>query len=475
MNNNVGQRDFVKAALTEIASHLSRKTPDVHAAISAATGLQDPAEVEKQRQLLADQFAGIAAAAGVETAEPYTHYVSRFDGVGVFQSVLAKLFEDIPDLQGYGDKNPSWLATVVEQSIHALKGFFAEVYTDVHGRHKPLLQSVLEAWKELRFDRAPYPTGMPKPIAFADEGVAIALLADWGGDNPAARKVAAVVRTARPDYAVHLGDIYYGGVKEECETFLRLWPLQTDAVNPGAGIPAGSSFALNGNHEMYSGGESYFNVVLPALGQPQPFFCLQNAHWRVIGLDTAYAQGRLKPSGPDDAIAPQWSWLVGLLKLNDGGANILLTHHQPVSAHAAEYGQSQGLRDDVAALLASEGIPENAIFGWFFGHEHRAAIYDDKTTPYNARLIGSGCIPHLVQTERACDPNCTPFRDVNGRGEYGTKSAISMCAVLRFTGAHLLIVYTDEDNIDWGSETWNAQEGRLNGTPFAVNESTFLN
>jgi hypothetical protein len=39
------------------------------------------------------------------------------------------------------------------------------------------------------------------------------------------------------------------------------------------------------------------------------------------------------------------------------------------------------------------------IFGWFFGHEHCAVIYDDKVTGYKARLIGNGAIPHDVQSE----------------------------------------------------------------------------
>jgi hypothetical protein len=61
---------------------------------------------------------------------------------------------------------------------------------------------------------------------------------------------------------------------------------------------------------MYSGGEAYFNVVLKAFGQPQPFFCLENEHWRLIGLDTAYAAGRLKPESDDGPITPQWNWLI---------------------------------------------------------------------------------------------------------------------------------------------------------------------
>jgi hypothetical protein len=474
MQKLVSNQRFVAGTLGDLVNSLSAQTDEVQNAISIATATTDSAVVEQQRQELLAQFTTLAGSARGEDAPGYAEYVSRFDGVGLFQSVLAKLFQDFPDLQGYGDKNFSWVLTPIEEVAHAFKGFFSAAFKDVHGEHKPLLQAVIEAWKSVNVDCSPYPEGLAQSITFPDADVTISLLADWGGDNPAARNVAEVVRRAQPQIAIHLGDIYYGGVKEECESFLRLWPLQADPAAPGAKFLPGSSYALNGNHEMYSGGESYFKVVLTAFGQPQPFFCLQNQYWRLIGLDTAYAQGRLRMTGPySDGISRQWKWLVGLLKLNDGRANILLTHHQPVSAHSKEYGQSQGLRDDVTALFETEGVPKDAIFGWFFGHEHRAAIYDDKATLYNARLIGSGCIPHLKQDETACDPGCTPFVDVNARGEYGTLSAISMCTQLTFIREYLTIVYVDEDNTSWGYEQWNSKEGRLGGTPFTPNKSTF--
>ena len=218
---------------------------------------------------------------------------------------------------------------------------------------------------------------------------------------------------------------------------------------------------------MYSGGESYFNVVLPAFGQAQPFFCLENKYWRLIGLDTAYAQGRLKPSDLGDPLNAQWEWLINLLKSSPNKANILLTHHQPVSAHRSEFEASQPLRDDVAELLAMDGIAADAIFGWFFGHEHRCTIYSDQDTPYHARLIGSGCIPHVVQRETTSDPGCTPAKWFNRRAAMpGTNSAVSMYAELRFMRDALSIVYVDEDGTAWGSEVWESQPGRFQGSGF---------
>jgi len=215
----------------------------------------------------------------------------------------------------------------------------------------------------------------------------------------------------------------------ECDLFLDMWPMPVDMDNPKSNIEPKGSFALNGNHEMLSGGENYFNTVLAAFGQKKPFFCVENAHWRIIGLDTAYNGGRLKPDSPLDGISAQWNWLVDLLR-TEKKPTIFLTHHQPVSAHQAEFNDSKPLRKDIEELLSMEGIGSDAIFGWFFGHEHRCALYLDSETKFNARLIGNGCIPHEVQKEKQSDPGmytrcrfqqkgssakcehgCTPFRD----------------------------------------------------------------
>lgn len=472
MNDAAGHHKFVKASAAQLVDHLKQATPEVKAAVTAATGAQTDAEIEQHRmQLLAD-FTKVRDKAYEEVPEPYVHYVSRIDVVGLYQSVLSKVFGDIPGLQGYGDRNPAWVVTLLEQGAFKLKSFFHEIH-ELRGSKKPLIQAIIEAWKDIKISEAPYPPGVPTSLPL-DETCTIALMADWGGDNPAAKNVAEIVRRAQPKIAIHLGDIYYGGVREECEAFLRNWPLQSDLEHSGNRIPTGSSFALNGNHEMYSGGKSFFNVVLPAFGQSQPFFCFEGEFWRIIGLDTAYLNGRLKPSGPEDPMAAQWNWLIGLLKNGPKRANIFLTHHQPVSAHTQEFHDSATLRADVEELLDTQGVGQDAIFGWFFGHEHRCTIYKNEAAPYNARLIGSGCIPHEIQHETTCDPGCTSFDWVSGRGEDGTQNAISQYAELRFTRHYLTIVYTDERGTSLGWEQWDSQKGRLNGVPFIPDKTRYL-
>jgi len=471
MNDAAGHYDFVKASAAQLVEEFNQPTPEVKAAITAATGAQAETEIEQHRtQLLAD-FTEVRDKSSEEVPQPYVHYASRVDVVGLYQSVLSNVFSGIPGFQGYGNQNPIWVTTLLEQGAYKLKSFFYEIH-DLRGAKKSLLQAIVEAWKDIKFAKAPYPPGVPATLPL-DETCTIALLADWGGDNPAAKNVASIVHQAQPKVAIHLGDIYYGGVKDECMAFLRNWPMQADPVHSGNGVPPGSSLALNGNHEMYSGGESFFSVVLPAFRQAQPFFCLEGEFWRIIGLDTAYLGGRLKPSGPDDPMATQWNWLIGLLKNGPKRANIFLTHHQPISAHAQEFQDSAPLRADVEELLNTQGVGSDAIFGWFFGHEHRCTVYENNAVPYNARLIGSGCIPHDIQREATCDPGCTPFVWVSGRGEDGTQNAISQYAELRFVRHELTIVYTDERGTSLGSEQWDAQKGRLNGSPFSPDKTTY--
>ncbi len=469
MHPVVNQQEFVKSSLNQLVKHLNEDSEDVRSAIAAAIGSQYPPAVATERANLASQFGSIRDTAAREPSHGDVDYVSRFTFVGLYQSILAKVFNRIPALQGYGDANPVWVVTLIEEGVYRLGTFFKGVYTDVHGQKEPLLQSILKEWKSLKFEKAPYPPGVPEPIQLPPNAK-VALLADWGGDNPAARHIASVAKKQTPNIAIHLGDIYYGGIASECETFLQLWPFQTNIQHPEIGVPPGSSFALNGNHEMYSGGEAYFDLVLRAFGQPQPFFCLENKYWRLIGLDTAYNGGTLKPNGANDPMTSQWNWLIGFLRKNDGKKNILLTHHQPVSAHAAEFHDSQPLRDDFAALLATEGVSTDSIFGWFFGHEHRCALYKDSETQFNARLIGNGCIPHQVQTENEADAGCTPFEKVNRRQtDPNSGAATSMFVMLLFsdTSPQLLIEYVDEDYEVWGSELWDAAKGRLEGVQFS--------
>ena len=162
----------------------------------------------------------------------------------------------------------------------------------------------------------------------------------------------------------------------------------------------------------------------------------------------------------------QWNWLIDTLR-KEKKATIFLTHHQPVSAHQAEHNDSKPLREDINELLQMDGIGDDAIFGWFFGHEHRCALYRDAELKFNARLIGNGCIPHEVQKEKEADPGCNAVDFFNKKENApGTNTAVSSFTALTFRGSGVAIEYIDETFSRWGAEAWYAEKGRLNGEKF---------
>jgi len=92
----------------------------------------------------------------------------------------------------------------------------------------------------------------------------IAVMGDWGTNLYGAPVSAASIK-AKGGYEllVHLGDIYYSGTKAEVQQrFLQVWPSAAAKLNR----------ALNGNHEMYSGGFAYFDDILPKFQQRSSYF-----------------------------------------------------------------------------------------------------------------------------------------------------------------------------------------------------------
>ena len=466
MHDAAGNQRLITHSVLHIRAQLANPTREVIDAIGTGIGTTDPATIESKRTEIFAHLDDLASKSQNEPSRDDQHFVSRFDGVGLFQSALSKIFAEVPNLQCYGDWNPLWIITELEIFVHKIEALLAAIHQDETGKRQPVWAAILSELLRLKaFDsRATYPAGVPEPVQLP-ESFKMVLLADWGGDNDAAKRIAAIVRKQTPDFAVHLGDIYYGGTKYECERFLDMWPMRANMQDPTSPLDPKGSFALNGNHEMYSGGEFYFNTVLPAFEQKQPFFSLENSNWRIIGLDTAYNGGRLKPLSPTDPLNSQWNWLVDLLRKRQM-ATIFLTHHQPVSAHQAEWNDSKPLREDINELLHLDGIGENAIFGWFFGHEHRCALYRDSALNFNARLIGNGCIPHEVQTEKSADPGCNEVDFFNKKAAPGTHAAVSSFVKLSFNGSAVLIEYVDETFTTWGAEVWDSSKGRFGGTRF---------
>jgi predicted phosphodiesterase len=209
----------------------------------------------------------------------------------------------------------------------------------------------------------------------ADTGT-VAVLGDWGTNLYGAPvSAASIKRTGGFELLLHLGDVYYSGTKNEVKRrFLDAWPAGAGKV----------SRALNGNHEMYSGGFAYFEDILPKFNQPSSYFAVQNKHWLLVGLDTAEEDHALDPL--------QVAWLKSVVQKAGDRKVILFSHHQPFS------------RLDVQGPLLQAALADlfqnKAITAWYWGHEHECVIYDrHPQSGLLGRCIGHGGIPSPRKAE----------------------------------------------------------------------------
>jgi hypothetical protein len=249
-----------------------------------------------------------------------------------------------------------------------------------------------------------------------EDRVKISVAGDWGTGTDEARIVGAAMEKSEPDFTIHLGDVYYVGDSNEVrENFLG------EKTSPYAPVrwPMGAKggFALNGNHEMYADGNGYWRMVVPRMGlkergsewgagQWASFFCLENKHWRIIGLDTGYNSTRFDCGKAPVLQRSKWlrktTWfkpsctipepLIEWLKsaVNPAGDKrglILISHHGPHSGFESWY---QIPSRQLAKLIHRPVI-------WFWGHEHRLAIYDkfsvEDGVEAHGRCVGHGGMP----------------------------------------------------------------------------------
>lgn len=283
------------------------------------------------------------------------------------------------------------------------------------------------------------------------EPVQLALAGDFGSGTEDAFDVGQSVNLGFPHFTIHLGDVYYVGTKKEMRENmlgeLVQWPLGYRA-----------SFALNANHEMYSKGKAYFKYLLPALGfkgghgQRASFFCLKNDHWLVIGLDTGYNSIGIPILEmifrPDCQLPPQlMHWLQEEVRLQDDQQRgvILLSHHQYYSQFESAYDRPA---QQLAQLLQRPAL-------WFWGHEHRFALYGKHATEKGHLQVYGRCLGHggLPIEDIADQPrqgekfqNGLVLYDKRERtriGALGIPVGFNGYANLTFAGRQLTVEYRD--------------------------------
>jgi hypothetical protein len=318
-----------------------------------------------------------------------------------------------------------------------LGGRFSE--TDV-GWISSLVAMGIAAFKKKRA----FPLDPANHLPIADNA-RILMVGDWGSGLPRARKVADQMRKQLDDgkfkglqqHVIHLGDVYYSGYKSEYDKrFLLYWPVRTDEADQI------TSWSLNGNHDMYSGGGDYFDHLLAdprfRLQQRSSFFSMGNKRWQILGLDSAFEDNTLAD--------PQGAWVKTMLAGDK--KSMLLSHHQLFSAYD---GDSAGMKEKLKAVL---GGPK-PIDAWFWGHEHRCITYEPHMKVNNARLIGHGGVP-VYMTHKKDEPYpehvTYEYREFRKKLLGLEHFAIFGFAVLDFAGDKIQVRYIDEDGTTHHSE-----------------------
>jgi predicted phosphodiesterase len=211
----------------------------------------------------------------------------------------------------------------------------------------------------------------------------IGLVADWATGQPEALEVLRQVKQHTPSIVAHLGDIYYAGTAREVEEFFfRPWQQE---LNPEANNI--TSLVLPGNHDLYAGGEPFYNL-LDRVHQPASYFCVRNADWQFIGLDTAL-NDRLggAPTALQDS---EVEWLRDKVKNSGNRRTVLLSHHQLFSTND-KWGKEKQSFNPLLYQQLKDLLP--AVDLWLWGHEHDLVVFEPYMGLRRGRCIGGSAFP----------------------------------------------------------------------------------
>jgi hypothetical protein len=293
---------------------------------------------------------------------------------------LARALQIIEENQS----RPGIMATAPDELVSNLQTFISTVIAPSENRLEESKNATLEAkfdshdilgwagsffswWRKL----APFGWKAPGAPESIPANCRVALFGDWGtGLYGAPACAESIAKNGKYDVVLHLGDVYYSGTKKEiAERFVEIWPKVPNAKNRG----------LNGNHEMYTGGQAYFDAI-QKWGQNSSYFALENEHWILGCLDTAYIDHDLQ--------GDQAKWIMDLAAASPQKKLVLFSHHQPFS-----------LLDNQGPKLVKQLEPlftGKRIYAWYWGHEHHCILY--KPHPLyglRGRCVGHGGFPYF--------------------------------------------------------------------------------
>jgi hypothetical protein len=288
-----------------------------------------------------------------------------------------------------------------------------------------------------------------QPAITIPDNATLAILGDWGGANTPAQQIGA---SAKANYFIHLGDVYYAGTNAtdilepyEQDHFIDVWPG-----------PANQSFDLNSNHDMYAHATGY----VKALGSPAfnaqggaNVFALSNSQFRIVGLDSAlyapddmYDVGSLgSPTGTQAMFLQQQAkWAAAA-----GQDLIILTHHNGLSADGTT---PQPLWQEVANQLSSFA---GKSVCWYWGHVHVGAVYQPQivngVTIYG-RCCGHGCIPWGIA--KGLQANSVLWFEQEVLGPGSNYFVTNGYASLALSGGAMTETFYDQSGKTQWSEAW---------------------
>ncbi len=270
----------------------------------------------------------------------------------------------------------------------------------------------------------------------------IAIFGDWGTGMPDAVSLLQQMKSFAPDILLHVGDVYYSGTQDEMQArFL-------DVCSTVFGVQVPRCFSLSGNHDMYSGGAGYYWLV-DRLGQGASYFAVQNDDWLFIAMDTGLHDTDPKQLGsaatfvdPREAV-----WVNDLIKASQNQKIVLFSHHplftafDPISGAAVNTLLLEQIRPSLPKLTA-----------WFWGHEHRLAVYDPFLGLARGRCIGHSAIP--VFADASGDPPRLAGVPVHREGgqllDMGTNGRIFKhgFAIMTLTGKDADVAYYRQGDTD---------------------------
>lgn len=214
----------------------------------------------------------------------------------------------------------------------------------------------------------------------------IAILGDWGTgvwkDGHAhkcpAELVIEGIASLKPDYIIHLGDVYYAGTShEERKHLLKLLK--------GKFTEDQRLYTMNSNHEMYDGANGLYDIALKsddfAQQQGRTYFSIDLGDWVLVGLDSAYFDDSfLYMNGSlckDQVKGEQIAFLQDIATQNK--RMLLMTHHNGIGIKDHKFTLNNKLWKQVTEALGTykDGklIPHSPDV-WYWGHVHNGLVYN---------------------------------------------------------------------------------------------------